>query len=56
MGHEDQFAPPRLSGRSAFREETFAGRRGKEKDAALPAVRGEDRSAQVAHNRHSRWR
>jgi hypothetical protein len=31
--HEGQFAPPRLSGRSAFSEETFAGRCGNEKDA-----------------------
>jgi len=33
VGHEGQFAPPRLSGRSAFSEETFAGKRGNEKDA-----------------------
>ena len=31
MGHEDQFRPPRVSARSAFREETFAGRFGNEK-------------------------
>jgi len=35
MEHEDQFAPPRLSGRSAFSEETFAGRCGNEKDAPI---------------------
>jgi hypothetical protein len=29
--HECQFAPPRLSGRSVFSEETFAGRYGNEK-------------------------
>ena len=28
MGHEGQFALPKLSGRSAFSEETFAGRCG----------------------------
>jgi len=33
MGHEGQFPPPRLSGRSVFSEETFAGRYGDEKDA-----------------------
>jgi dienelactone hydrolase len=32
-GHEGQFGPPRLSGRSAFCEETFAGRCGNAKDA-----------------------
>jgi hypothetical protein len=32
-GHEGQFEPPRVSGRSAFREETFAGRCGNEKNA-----------------------
>ena len=32
-GHEDQFAPPRLSGSSAFSEETSAGSCGNEKDA-----------------------
>ena len=37
VGHEGQFAPPRLSGRSAFSEETFAGRCGNEKDAPSPA-------------------
>ena len=39
LGHEDQFPPSRLSGRSAFREETFAGRCGNEKDAPLTTVR-----------------
>ena len=39
MGHEDQFAPPRLSGRSALSEETFAGRCGNEKDARTPVFR-----------------
>ena len=34
MGHEDQFPPPRLSGRSVFSEETFGGRCGNEKDAS----------------------
>jgi len=33
VGHEAQFAPPRLIGGSAFSEETFAGRCGNEKDA-----------------------
>jgi hypothetical protein len=37
-GHEGQFAPPRPSGRSAFGEETFAGRCGNEKDAPIPAI------------------
>jgi choline dehydrogenase-like flavoprotein len=35
---EGQFAPPTLRGRSAFSEETFAGRCGNEKDAPEPAV------------------
>jgi hypothetical protein len=35
MGHEGQFALPRLSGRSAFSEETFSGRCGNEKDAPI---------------------
>jgi hypothetical protein len=39
MEHEDQFAPPRLSGRSAFSEETFAGGCGNEKDAPEAADR-----------------
>jgi len=43
MGHEGQFAPPRLSGRSAFSEETFAGRCGNEKDAPRTDVRRDDR-------------
>jgi len=30
LGHEGQFAPPRLSDGSAFREETFAARCGNE--------------------------
>jgi hypothetical protein len=30
-------SPPRLSGRSAFSEETFAGRCGNEKEAPIPA-------------------
>ena len=34
--HEGQFPPPRLSGRSAFSEETFAGRCGNEKRCAIP--------------------
>ena len=29
LGHEGRFVPPRVSSRSAFREETFAGRCGK---------------------------
>jgi hypothetical protein len=33
VGHEGQFAPPRLSGRSVFSKETFAGKCGDEKDA-----------------------
>jgi hypothetical protein len=40
-GHECQFAPPRLRGRSAFSEETFAGGCSNEKDAptsGLPAL------------------
>ena len=32
-GHEGQFAPPKVSDRFAFSEETFAGRCGNEKDA-----------------------
>jgi hypothetical protein len=32
-GHEGQFAPPRLSGRFALSEETFAGMGGNEKHA-----------------------
>jgi len=32
-GHEDQFAPPKVSDRFAFSEEAFAGRCGNEKDA-----------------------
>jgi hypothetical protein len=35
MGHEDQFAPPGLSGRSAFSEGTFAGTCGNAKDAPI---------------------
>jgi hypothetical protein len=40
MRHEDQFAPPRLSGRSAFSEETFAGGCGNEKDAPKIGIGG----------------
>ena len=36
LGHEGQFASPRLSGRSAFSEKTFAGSCGNEKDAPIP--------------------
>jgi len=39
LGHEDQFPPPRSSGRCGFREGTFAGTRGKDKDAPIPAIR-----------------
>jgi hypothetical protein len=38
VGHEDQFAPRRLSGRSAFSEKTFAVRCGNEKDLPKTAV------------------
>jgi hypothetical protein len=37
-GQKGQFAPPRLSGRSTFSEETFAGRCGNEKDAPAPVI------------------
>ena len=37
-GHEDHSAPPRLSGRSAFSEETFARRCGDEMDAYFPNI------------------
>jgi hypothetical protein len=33
VGHFERFPPPRLSGRSAFCEETFAGTCGNEEDA-----------------------
>jgi hypothetical protein len=38
-GHEERFPPPRLSGRSAFCEETFAETCGNEGEAPIPAVR-----------------
>jgi hypothetical protein len=38
-GHEDQFPPPRLSGRCGFGEGTFAGTRGNGKDAPRADVR-----------------
>jgi hypothetical protein len=38
QGQEGQFAPPRLSDRSAFSEETFAERCGNEKDARRKMV------------------
>ena len=40
VGQDDQFPPPRLSARSAFGKQTFAGTRGNEEDAPIPAVRG----------------
>jgi hypothetical protein len=50
QGHFERFPPPRLSGHSAFCEETFAGTCGNEEDAPFPAIRcgqlrcGQDRS------------
>ena len=37
-GHEVEYPSPRLSGRYAFSEETFAGRCGNEKDAPISAI------------------
>jgi hypothetical protein len=44
LGHEGQFAPPKVSDRFAFSEETFAGRCGNEKvapNAAINTAEGE---------------
>jgi len=35
MGHEDQFAPPGLSGRRRFCQATFTGTDGNERDAPM---------------------
>jgi hypothetical protein len=39
LGHEDQFRPPSLSGRSQSGEATFPRMDGKEEDAPVPAIR-----------------
>ena len=41
-GHEGQFPPPRLSGRSAFGEQTFAGRCGNDQARSRAYHWGED--------------
>jgi hypothetical protein len=38
-GHEERFSPTRLSARSAFGKQTFAGTRGDEEDTPILAVR-----------------
>jgi hypothetical protein len=38
MGHEDQFPPPRLSGRCRFSQGTFAGTGRSGRDAPEPGV------------------
>jgi len=38
-GHQDQFPPPRLSGRCRLGEATLAGMGDKEEGAPIPAVR-----------------
>jgi hypothetical protein len=38
MGHEDAFPRPRLSGGCGLGYETFAGRRGNEKDAPITVI------------------
>ena len=48
--HERQFAPPKVSDRFAFSEETFAGRCGNEKDAPRAAI-GRDANDQRSATR-----
>jgi hypothetical protein len=38
-GQDDQFPPPRMSARSAFGKQTFAGTRGNEEDAPKAVAR-----------------
>jgi hypothetical protein len=38
-GHEDAFPPTKLSNRSRLGKPTFAGTRGNEQDAPIPAAR-----------------
>jgi len=45
--HEGQFAPATLSGRSAFSEETFAGRCGNEKERRLRTFAPSPRNGEV---------
>jgi hypothetical protein len=47
MGHEDAFPPPRLSGRSAFCEETFDGTCSNEEDAPIPDLPARARNEEV---------
>ena len=54
LGHEGQFATRSLSGRSAFSEETFAGRCGNEKDA--PRADGRPSGKVWHHVRGESWR
>jgi hypothetical protein len=39
LGQQDQFLPPRLTGRCRLREATFAGMAGKEEDAPIQVIR-----------------
>jgi hypothetical protein len=39
-GQDDQFPPPKLSARSAFGKQTFAGASGNDEDAPVPAIHG----------------
>jgi hypothetical protein len=39
LGHEDQFAPVRVSGRCRFDQATFIGTHENERDAPIPAIR-----------------
>jgi hypothetical protein len=39
VGHQELLPPSRVSGRCGFGEGTFAGTRGNEEDAPIPAVR-----------------
>jgi hypothetical protein len=47
MGHEDAFAPPRLSAGCGFRKETIAGTRRKGRDAPITALCAMDRAASI---------